>query len=335
MMLISTDVSVKRQHDLVRNTAGWYYFTHHLVEVTGTDAAALLDYIYTGAISKVAVGRAKYTTMLKPNGLIYDDVIIFRIEENKYWISTLHRPRTLQMLAQYAGQKDVQFRSITEQWDMYAVQGPNAKDFVNAVLNNPVDDMKFFSIADNMIGDLSVKVARSGYTGEKWGYEIYVAPDKKELVEQALEAKEAEFGADEITEVDVMAYTLATEKGYVLVTDINHSTPFEVDMDKGIDWSKDFIGKEALLTVKDLPPKHKLVGITVDEKFVKVHGGPKGAPVSKNGKVIGRVTKFTYGFTVDKWVGFALIDAGSAQIGDHVILNNNTLATITERPVLK
>jgi len=335
MKLLSTDTIAKKQHDTVRTTAGWYYFTHHLVEVENADAAAVLDYIYTNSIAKMGVGRARYTTMLKENGLIWDDVIIFRLAEDKFWISTLHIPRTLKRLEENSAGKDITFRRITEEWDMYAVQGPKAKDFINAVLAKPVDDMKFFSIADNKIGDLDVKVARSGYTGEKWGYEIYVPKDKAALVEEALAAKEAKFGAMQIDEMDVIAYTLPTEKGFVLITDIDKSMPFEVDMVENIDWDKDFIGKEALLAVKDQPPAHQLVGLTVDYEDAKVHGGPKGAPVFKAGKLIGRVTKFTYGFTVGKWVGFALIDAGSAKVGDHVTLNWDVDAVITERPLLR
>ena len=55
--------------------------------------------------------------------------------------------------------------------------------------------------------------------------------------------------------------------------------------------------------------------------LVKVHGGPYGACVSKDGKQIGRVTKFTYGFTVGKWVGLALVKAGTVKAGDHVTLD--------------
>lgn len=330
-MLLSTDMTAKKQHDAVRNTAGWFYFTHHLVEVTGKDAAALLDYVYTGAIARAGIGRAKYTTMLDTEGIIQDDVIIFRLEEEKYWISTLHLPRTLSALEYNKGHKEVEFRGITKEWDMYSVQGPRSKDMVNAVLNAPVDDMKFFSITDNGIGDQAVKVARSGYTGEKWGYEIYVPADKKEIVEEALRAKEAEFDALQVTEIDVMAYTLATEKGYVLMTDICFCNPFEVGMDRGIDWSKDFIGKATLEKVKDQPPKRALIGLKVEDKEAKVYGGPKGAPIYKKGVLVGKVTKFTYGFTVDSNIGFALIDTDKAVIGDSVILNNGTKAVLTEK----
>lgn len=334
-MLLSTDKIAKKQHDAVRSTAGWYYFTHQLIEVTGKDAAALLDYVYTNSIGKTTLGRAKYTTMLGENGIILDDVVIFRLKEDKFWVSTLHRPRTLAVLEANKGKKDVAFCSITEKWDMYSVQGPSAKDFVNAVVATPVDDLKFFSIADNKIGDTPVKVARGGYTGEQWGFEIYVDVDKKAVVEAALSEKQDAFGAIQVTEVDVMAYTLATEKGYVLMTDINECNPFEVGMDKSIDWSKDFIGKAALEPIKDQPPKRRLIGLTVDDKNAKVFGGPKGAPIFKNGEFVGKVTKFTYGFTIDSYVGFALIDVSKAKTGDEVILNNSTKAVLTERPMLK
>ncbi len=334
-MLLSTDQIAKKQHDAVRTTAGWYYFTHHLIEVTGKDAAALLDYIYTNSIGKTVPGRAKYTTMLTKEGFILDDVVIFRMEDEMFWISTLHRPRTLAALEANKGDKDVQFRSITEEWDMYSIQGPRAKDYVNAIVETPVDDLKYFAIVDNKIGETPVKVGRSGYTGEQWGFEIYVAVDQKEVVEKALSEKEAQFDAMKVDEFDVMAYTLATEKGYVLITDIYECNPFEVAMDKTIDWSKDFIGKAALEKVKDQPTKRALIGFTVADKNAVVHGGPKGAPIFKDGELVGKVTKFTYGFTVDSNIGFALINTDKVKIGDTVILNMDTEAVLTERPILK
>ena len=335
MKLLSTDTRVKAQHDAVRSTAGWYRFTHQLVEVKGKDAANLLDYIYTSSIGKMDVGRAKYTSMLNKEGIFQDDVIIFRIDTDTFWISTLHKPRTLTALEANVGSKDVEFHSITEDWEMFSVQGPKSKDLVNAVLATSIDDLKYFSIADNKIGDTLVKIARSGYTGEEWGYEIYVSIDQKECVVEALEAKAVDFGAMQIDEVDVMAYTLPTEKGYVLITDIFRCNPFEVGMDGNIDWSKEFIGKQALEAVKDMPVSRSLIGLTVADKDAKVHGGPKGAPIYKDGEYVGMVTKFTYGFTVDSNIGFALIENAKAKIGDKVILNHDVEAVLTERPILK
>ena len=184
------------------------------------------------------------------------------------------------------------------------------------------------------MGGIPVKVARSGYSGEKWGYEIYIAPDKKDSAEKALAAKAPEFDAIQVTELDVMAYTLATEKGFVLITDICDCTPFEVGMDKTIDWSKEFTGKAALEAVKNQIPPRQLISFTVDDPEARVYGGPKGAPIFKDGKKIGKATKYTFGPTVGKGVGFALIETGSAQIGDKVVINNDVEAVLAARPIL-
>lgn len=333
-MLITTDKEIRTQHEAVRNTAGWYYFTHQLLEITGADAAALLDEMCTNSIAKAGIGRAKYTTILNEQGIIIDDVIVFRLEENKFWLSTLHIRRSIAWLDAHKEGKDVAYRDITREWDMYSVQGPRSKELVNAVVDDPVDEMKFFSIADNTLGGIPVKVARSGYSGEKWGYEIYIAPDKKDSAEKALAAKAPEFDAIQVTELDVMAYTLATEKGFVLITDICDCTPFEVGMDKTIDWSKEFTGKAALEAVKNQIPPRQLISFTVDDPEARVYGGPKGAPIFKDGKKIGKATKYTFGPTVGKGVGFALIETGSAQIGDKVVINNDVEAVLAARPIL-
>jgi aminomethyltransferase len=333
-MLLSTDAKVKAQHEAVRKTAGWYDFTHQLLEVSGKDATDLLDKMYTGSIAKTKVGGAKYTTMLDKNGIIIDDVIVFRLEENKYWISTLHISRPIKWLDANKDAFDIAYKSVTSDWNMYSVQGPKSKDLVNAVLADKVDDMKFFAIMDSKVGNVPVKVARSGYTGEEFGYEIYIAPASKELLETKLSESGKALGAVQVTEVDVMAYTLATEKGYVLLTDICDANPFEVGMEKSIDWNKDFTGKAALEKVKAEGARRELIGFTVDDINAKIYGGPKGAPIIKDGKVVGKATKFTYGVTVGKNIGFALIEKGKAKIGDKVTLNYVD-AVLTERPILK
>lgn len=336
MLLLSTDTRCKEQHDIIRNVAGWYYFTHHLVEVAGPDACKLLDRIYVSDISALVPTRGRYTMMLTEDGIPQDDCVIFCLEENKYWVSTLHCPRTLKEMEEHSKGLDVAFRKITKEVDMYAVQGPKAVDIVKSLVAEDIAGLKRFQIKDNRIGDVAVKIAKGGYTGEN-GFEIYCDVKDNQKIEEALEKAAPAFGAQKIDEFDVMAYTLATEAGFYLVTDIDEATPFETGMDWTIDWSKEeFLGKEAVEKAKDHPRAQELVGITVDAKNVKVHGGPYGGCVSRGGREIGRVTKFTYGFTVGKWVGFALVKAGTVQPGDHVTLDWNVDAVVTpERRFIK
>lgn len=266
--------------------------------------------------------------------IIQDDIIVFRMEEKKFWVSTLHINRELTRLAVYAKDKDIVFRRITEEWDMYAVQGPSSTAFVNAIVKDPVDDMKFFSIRDTEVDGVPAKVARSGFTGEKVGYEIYIPTEKTKLVEDKLRANQDRFEAMEITEIDVIVYTLSTEKGFVLMTDVHGCNPFEVGMDKNIDFSKNFEGSQALKAIKERPCTRKLVSFILDDDAALVYGGPKGAKIVKDGEVVGRATKMTYGVSIGKNIGFALIDTTKAKIGDEVTLNGYK-AVLADRPLIK
>jgi len=332
--LMSKDESVIAQHNAVRNSVGWYDFTHHLVEVTGDDATIFLDKLYSNSIAKAKIGGAKYTTMLNEEGIILDDVIIFRLEENKYWVSTLYIERLLQWYDDHKEDNNVSYQRITEEWKMYSVQGPKAKDLVNAVADESIEDLKFFNIRDNKIDGIPVKIARGGFTGEKWGYEIYFAVDQEETVAAKLSKEGTALGGKLVTEVDVKALTLSGEKGFVLMIDIGETNPFEVGFENMIDWEKDFIGKSALLKVKEEGPKRLLLGFTLDDKDASIYGGPHGAYVKKGEELIGRVTKFIWGATVGKFVGYALIDTDKAAVGDTVQINGYEVI-LTERQILK
>lgn len=335
MLLISSDSNCKNQHEAVRNTAGWYYFTHHLIEVTGPDSCRLLDRVYVSNIGKLEPTRGRYTMMLTEEGIPQDDCVIFCLGKNHYWISNLHPPRTLRELSDHSQDLNVHFEKITNKIDMYAIQGPRSEAMIQSLVAADPSSQKRFQIVDNTIGNLNVKVAKGGYTGET-GYEIYIASDEHEKLEQILKEIGPKFDAVEVTEFDVMTYTLATEAGLYLVTDIDEADPFVTHMEWMIDWNKeDFLGKAAALLVKNQPRTQELIGFTVDEKFYKAHGGPYGAYLYKDGEQIGRCTKFTFGFTLDKWVGFGLVKAGKVKPGDHIVIDYNGDGVVTDLPFYK
>jgi aminomethyltransferase len=332
--MIINDPATRAQHEAVRNNVGWYCWTHFMLQVTGEDAPAFLDKIYTSSIAGMKVGRAKYTTMLNEDGIILDDVIVFHIEENKYWISTLHLNNVLiPWLKAKKGESKVEYEDITNTVEMYAVQGPKSRDLLNAFLADKVDDQKFFTIRDNKINNIPVKVARSGYTGEL-GYEIYVAPENTGLVETKLADCGKAFGAIQVTEFQVKVWTLPSEKGYNLMSDLRGTNPLEVGFESSIDWSKDFIGKAALEKVKEEGPKRHLLGFIVDDNdaghIEAMNRGSFGAVVKVNDQTVGRVTKFVYSYTLGKNIGFALVDHMITKVGDRVMISGQA-ATLTDR----
>ncbi|OXS27199.1 MAG: glycine cleavage system protein T [Acetobacterium sp. MES1] len=319
------EAGIRKEHETIRNAVGYYDFTHQLLEVTGKDAKAFLDYIFVSSIAKAKVGEAKYTTMLNEDGVIIDDVIVFRIDDELYWVSTLYISDMIKWFDVHKEKMDVSYKDITPVTTMYAVQGPKSGAVLNDFLKEKINDMKLFTIKDNMIDNVPVKIARSGYTGEL-GYEIYCKPDDKALVESKLEDYGVKYGIS-IIATDVIITSLPREKGYVLMSDLAGTNPLEVGFDWTVSWDKKFLGKAALEIVKAQGPKHSLLGFTVDDDAAVIETKEQ---VKINGEVVGKVTTFTYGYTIEKNLGFALIENAKAKVGDQVIIGKYT-AILTDR----
>jgi aminomethyltransferase len=331
--LYKYDDMKRAEHEAVRKAAGWYYFTHQLLEVSGSDAAAFLDKMFAKPVANLAPGSARYTTMLNEEGIIIDDVVVFSWAKDKFWISTLYLRKMIPWFDAHKGTGKVEYKDITELWDMYAVQGPKSKDLLNAILEKKIDDQKFFTIRDNGIDGIPVKISRAGFSGEKLGYEIYMAPESRKKIEEKLDEQGKAYGAKRVEEFQIMVWTLPTEKGFYLMTDIGRLTPFEAGLDQGIDWSRDFIGREALEKIRGEKPKRTILGYTVDEDDAHIEARDKGGPGAKvilNGEEVGRVLKYTYGYTCNKSIGYVLVDSSKARVGDKVILNDYH-ATLTDR----
>ena len=278
-MLFREDKVARADAEAVRKNVGWYCWTHDLVEVRGKDAHDLLDYICVNVISDT-VGVSKYTTMLDDNGKILDDTIVTCMAENTYWVSTLYGPKFQPLIEKYAEGKDVEWEDLTEVIGMYAVQGPKSMDMLNSMLETPIDDMKRFRMADNKIGDLPVRIHRSGFTGEN-GYEVYVR-------------------------------SLPMEKGMALKQDMAGLTPSEAGLGWSVHMDKDFHGKEALETYED---QYKLVGIVLDEGRESYEDIAQNEPICHKGVQCGIVRQMIYGYTIDKNIGFAIVDKKFAEPG--------------------
>ncbi|MCL1895543.1 MAG: aminomethyltransferase family protein [Clostridiales bacterium] len=325
----------RSEHMAVRNAVGWYLWTHQLVEVTGNDAAAFLDYVFPNNIASLAVGRERYTTMLDEKGEIIDDVVVFRIEEEKYWVSTLFAVYMDDWFYDHKGGYDIDWTDITEEWHMFAVQGPKSLELLEKLLKDSIEGQKFFSITDNEIGGIPVKINKAGFTGEKLGYEVYVAEDQADEIEAALREAAPGLGGMQVTEFQVMAWTLPTEAGYYYMRDLRHANPFEVGLEKNIDWDKDFIGKPALLKVREEGPAREMVGFTVDDDDFYIrsrqYGGPGEAVfIDSEPEEIGRVYKLVYSYLKEANNGYIMAKKGVLKTGDRIKIHGHDVV-ITEK----
>ena len=140
------ETNVRKEHEAIRNSVGYYDFTHQLLEVKGPDAQAFLNKMLVASIGKMEIGEAKYTTMLNDDGIIIDDVIVFRVEKEVFWISTLYIDALIAWFDAHKENAKVEYRDITEKTTMYAVQGPDSRAVLNDFLKDNIDSMKYFTI---------------------------------------------------------------------------------------------------------------------------------------------------------------------------------------------
>lgn len=328
-MLFKDDNVARAQHEAVRNNIGWFRWTHDLLEVTGADSRSYLDYIFVNSIAKASVGQSKYTTMLNEDGQIIDDLIVTRVGENQYWISTLYIPEMMDWIDSHKGDLDVVYRELTYEVDMYSIQGPNSLSMVNKLVDNPVDSLQRFTMEKNNIGDIDVNVHRSGFTGEN-GYEIYCSIEDTRAVEKAIRDAGKKLDAIELTVLEVYVRSLPVEKGFALRQDFYGLSPYECGLGWSVDLSKEFIGKEAAKRIKEEGPKRKLTGIEyLAESYEDINQGER---IRLQGRDVGFARAAIYGYTVNKNIGFAVIDSGKAEIGDSVEVGpNRSPAVIAEK----
>lgn len=325
----------RSEHMAVRTTVGWYFWTHQLLEVTGPDVVAFLEYMFPNPIGNLAVGRDRYTTMLNEQGEIVDDVVVMRRDEKRYWVSTLFATKTDDWWYFHQGDYDVEWSEVTDEWDMYAVQGPRSKELVESLVKDSIAELSFFAHMDTEINGIPCMVNRGGFSGEKFGYEIYVHPEDREALEKLLKPAAEKLGGREVTEFQVMAWTLPTEANFYYMRDLAHTNPFEIGLEKNINWEKDFIGKEALLRIREEGAEREMVGFEVPEADIyirsKQYGGP-GEAVYIDGEEeeVGRVSKLVYSYVREVNNGYILAKKDKLHVGDRIKIHGYD-AVITEK----
>ena len=169
------------EHHAVRTTAGLFDISH-MAEffVEGEDAGEYLDYALAGRLSTMAVGKAKYSLVLDENGGIVDDVIVYRLGDERFLViaNAGNREPVAAALADRLEKRAVGVVDATDDFSLIAVQGPRARAVLEATdrledFDHPLDELKYYAAVAASFDGHPVLIARTGYTGED-GYELLV-----------------------------------------------------------------------------------------------------------------------------------------------------------------
>jgi aminomethyltransferase len=338
--------SIIEEHQAVRNNVGIFDISHMgQFIVDGVGAREWLNTMLTNNVGKLDVGTGQYTFLLNGRGGIIDDLIVYRIGEQKFllvvnaartnedfaWLQG-HRPA---VAAAVSAANAVQLVNRSADFGGVAIQGPRIAELFPTLFGADTDLPSRNSIADFPFAGTTVSVARTGYTGED-GIEVFFrAPDAVKFLNAALEKgkafgiKPCGLGARDTLRLE-MCYPL---NGSDLSPERN---PIEAGLGFFVDLTKsNFIGRDILIETKEKGPREKLVSFRMKEK------GPPPRPhyaVFENGERIGEVTSGTLSPSLNWGVGMAYVSTARAKIGAQIdieIRGQKFPATIEKKPLYK
>ncbi|MBZ0252541.1 MAG: glycine cleavage system aminomethyltransferase GcvT, partial [Candidatus Methylomirabilis sp.] len=260
---------VIEEHECVREKVGLFDVSHMgEVEIKGGRALEVVQELTTNDASQMKSGQAQYSTMLKPDAGVIDDIIVYKISSNHFFIcvNASNAAKDFAWMRERAdGRADV--IDSSEGYGLIAVQGPRAERLLAGLTKLELPKIAYYHFErGEVLGDVEAIVARTGYTGED-GFELFVPAARTERVWNALIEAGKEhgvqpcgLGARDTLRIE-MKYALY---GHELGPDIN---PLEAGLGWVVKFDKgNFIGRVALAKIKEEGPKRALVGFIMTDR---------------------------------------------------------------------
>lgn len=315
--------SVLEEHQAVRNQAGLFDVSHMgLFEFSGENVHLFLNNVTTNDISALKVGGSHYSYLLAPDGSVVDDIWVYRLDKERYWMvvnaanndkdwAWLEAVRTARVLIDPArpwsralGCESVVIRDLRDaQWGeaqraQLALQGPRSRDVLLALIGDEDSvtyerllDMQRTEIIGGTLAGYDLWLARTGYTGEPMAFELFVHPDDLPAFWRDLLRAGAPFG---LKPCGLAARdSLRIEAGLPLY---GHElagplglNPADAGFAPYVKLSKPFFVGKAAYVAHEIQRQARLARFAVNEE----HGpmlGQGDVVVNKKGRVVGYVT---------------------------------------------
>lgn len=325
------------EHNTVRNAVG-VFDVSHMGEflITGPNALALIQKVTSNDASKLYDGRAQYSCLPNDNLGIVDDLIVYKVADEKYLlvVNASNIDKDWNWISKQ-NTMGAEMRNLSDDYSLLAIQGPKAVETMQSLTSVDLSAIKFYHFeVGEFAGIENVIISATGYTGSG-GFEIYCKNDEvKQVWDKVFEAG-ADFG---IKPIGLAARdTLRLEMGYCLYgNDINDTTsPLVAGLGWVTKFTKDFVGSDKLKQQKEEGVKRKLVGFELIDRGIPRHDY---TIVDANGNNIGVVTSGTMGPSVKKAVGLGYVKTEFAPEGSEIFIqvrNKQLKAIVTKPPFYK
>ena len=280
--------SILEEHKNVRDNAGLFDVSHMgEVFVSGKDALDFLNSIVPQELSKLYDSKAIYCQLPNKNGGLIDDLIIYKLEDEKYLliVNASRIDEDVNWIVRNSMGYDVYIDNQSHNYSLLAIQGPKAGDILKKI--GYTDKQEFFTIKPATIDDMEVMISRTGYTGED-GYEILLKNKDAIKMWDLLLEKGKEFslmpiglGARDTLRLECALHLYGNDLD-------ENTTPIEA----GLSWSipkdkvADYNGKEVIMEQIKNGVEKKLIGIKMTTRAVPRHE----CEVYFNGEKVGNVT---------------------------------------------
>lgn len=330
------DDFVQPEYNAIRNKAALIdvspLYKHR---VSGTDATALIQRVFTRDIHRCDVQQAVYTPWCDADGKVMQEGTVFRHAEDDYQVNAAE-PLMRWLQLNGAG-LDVEIVDYSESVAALALQGPTSRDVLAACFDGEVRELGFFRMARGNIEGVPTTVSRTGYTGDL-GYELWMPADRALEVWDAVIRAGASWG---VTPCGILAMDVArVEAGFVLLNvdyigaeyaliPEHAVSPYELGMGWAVKLDKGpFVGRRVLAAERERGSPRRIVGLQIDwEPLEEIYNRAglmpdlpllacrEPVPLYADGRYVGRVTTRCWSTLLKKYVGIATVEARYADPG--------------------
>jgi aminomethyltransferase len=325
------------EHETVRNGVG-VFDVSHMGEfyLKGKNALALIQKVTSNDASVLVDGKVQYSCLPNNDGGIVDDLLVYRINEEKYFlvVNASNIEKDWNWISQH-NDLGVEMTNSSDELSLLAVQGPDAAKALQSLTDIDLSAMQYYTFKiGTFAGIENVIVSATGYTGSG-GFEIYFENKDAEHIWNAIFKAGEKFG---IKPIGLAARdTLRLEMGFCLYgNDINDtSSPIEAGLGWITKFTKDFTNSEALKNQKAEGISKKLVAFEITEKGIPRHDYEI---VNEAGENIGVVTSGTMSPSLKKGIGMGYVQKAYAKFGTKIFIqirNKAIPALVVKLPFYK